>query len=191
MKKIAIFASGNGSNAQRIAEYFNDNEDVEISMILSNNKNAFVLERANNLNIASFVFTRDDLYQSDKIIRILEEKSIDLIVLAGFLWLVPANLIKAFPNRIINIHPALLPKYGGKGFYGSRVHEAVLKNNDKESGISIHYVNEKYDDGQIIFQAKCPVEKNDTSESLAHKIHQLEYKYYPGVIENLLLADYQ
>ncbi len=189
MYKIAIFASGNGSNTQRIAEYFNEHPFVEISLILSNNKNAYVLERAKKFNIQSITFTRDDFYQSGKVLRLLKEKNINLIVLAGFLWLVPESMIREFPDKIINIHPALLPQYGGKGFYGDGVHQAVLDNNDKESGISIHYVNEKYDEGQVIFQAKCLVKADDTTETLAQRIHQLEYKYYPRVIENLLVKD--
>lgn len=186
MKNIALFASGSGSNAENIALWFQNRSDVSIRFILSNKKDAFVLQRARKLNIPAMVFNREQFYQTDEILDILRKNSIDLIVLAGFLWLVPGNILKAFPNRIINIHPALLPKYGGKGFYGSIVHEAVIQSGDKESGITIHYVNEIYDAGQIIFQARCPVDPSDTPETLAQKVHQLEYAYYPLVIEKLL-----
>ena len=186
MKQIAIFASGSGTNAQRIATYFKDSDKVKINRIYSNKPDAYVLNRAKNLNIPTTVFTRDDFYHTDKILNQLIKEKTDLIVLAGFLWLVPDNILIAFPDRIINIHPALLPKYGGKGMYGNRVHEAVISSGDKKSGITIHYVNERYDEGKIIFQATCPVVPDDTPETLAAKVHQLEYKYYPEVIENIL-----
>ncbi|WP_372641237.1 phosphoribosylglycinamide formyltransferase [Ancylomarina sp.] len=186
MKRIAIFASGSGSNAENIAHYFKSNPEVEISIILSNKKDAFVLERANKLNIPSQSFTRNDFYESNAIIDLLKNKKIDLIVLAGFLWLVPGSLIKAYPNAIVNIHPALLPNYGGKGMYGMNVHNAVIANKDKESGITIHIVNEKYDDGETILQAKCQIEENDTAEDLANKIHDLEYEHFPRAVENYL-----
>jgi phosphoribosylglycinamide formyltransferase-1 len=187
MKNIAIFASGSGSNAENIAQWFMNRTDVSIRLILSNKKDAYVLERAKKFNIPTLVFSREQFYQTGSVLDILQENNIHLIVLAGFLWLVPDNILKAFPNRIINIHPALLPKYGGKGFYGSIVHEAVIRSGDPESGITIHYVNEIYDAGQIIFQARCPVEPDDTPESLAHKVHELEYKFFPAVIEKLLI----
>ncbi|MGM0532682.1 MAG: phosphoribosylglycinamide formyltransferase [Bacteroidota bacterium] len=186
MKKIAIFASGSGSNAENIVRYFENHKNIKVNLILSNKKNAYVLERAKKFNIPSYVFTKDELYNTNKIKNLLLNKNIDLIVLAGFLLLVPEHLIKAFPNRIINIHPALLPKYGGKGMYGDRVHQKVLENGDKESGITIHYVNEKYDEGQIIHQSKFTVEADDHIEDIAQKAHELEYKHYPGVIEQLL-----
>jgi phosphoribosylglycinamide formyltransferase 1 len=190
MKKIAIFASSSGTNAQRIAEYFSLKPDVAITRIYCNNPDAFVLTRATNLNIPSFLFNKYDFYQTDVILNQLLSDQTDLIVLAGFLWLVPSNILSAFNNRIINIHPALLPKYGGKGMYGHHVHQAVIACGDKESGISIHYVNEKYDDGDIIFQARCKIEVGETEESLALKIHELEYKYFAEIIERVLLSLY-
>jgi phosphoribosylglycinamide formyltransferase-1 len=186
MKNIAIFASGSGTNAENIAAYFEHHPGIRIALILSNKPDAFVLKRAEKFSIPTFVFDRQLFYQTDEVLRILLTNRIDLIVLAGFLWLVPRNILAAFPNRIINIHPALLPKYGGKGFYGMIVHEAVIGSGDKESGITIHYVNEIYDAGQIIFQARCPVDPSDTPDSLAHKVHDLEYRYFPEVIEKLL-----
>jgi len=186
MKRIAIFASGSGSNAENIAHYFKSNPEVEISLILSNKKNAFVLERANKLNIPSQTFTRADFYETNAIVDLLENKKIDLVVLAGFLWLVPDSLIQAYPNAIVNIHPALLPNYGGKGMYGMHVHNTVIANNEKESGITIHIVNEKYDEGKTILQAKCKIEENDTAEDLANKIHELEYEHFPRAVEDYL-----
>jgi len=187
MKKIAIFASGSGTNAERIAKYFAENQHIKVSLILSNNKNAFVLDRADRLNIESVAFSKTDFYHSGNVLHILQKNAVDWVILAGFLWLVPENLIQQFPQRILNIHPALLPKYGGKGMYGARVHEAVLENHEKESGITIHFVNGRYDEGQIVFQAKCNVDKHDTPDSLAQKIHQLEYKYFPEIIEKLIM----
>lgn len=185
MKKIAIFASGSGTNAQNIIEYFAKSNTIKVDSVYSNRKDAFVLERASKMDIPSFLIGRDAFYASDEFPRMLKEREIDLIVLAGFLWLVPENLIREF--KIINIHPALLPRYGGKGMYGTKVHQAVIENGDAESGITIHYVNQIYDDGQIIFQAKCRVEKEDTPEVLAARIHKLEYRYYPEIIEKILL----
>ncbi|HOW24215.1 MAG TPA: phosphoribosylglycinamide formyltransferase [Bacteroidales bacterium] len=187
MKNIAIFASGSGTNAENIASYFKGSPQVCIRLILTNRPDAYVVKRAEKFGIPTFVFNRRQFYQTEDVLNILKENRISLIVLAGFLWLVPDHILKAYPNRIINIHPALLPKYGGKGFYGSVVHEAVIRSGDTESGITIHYVNEIYDSGQIIFQARCAVEPGDTPESLARKVHQLEYTYFPGVIEELLL----
>ncbi len=187
MKKIAVFASGSGSNAQAIAEYFKNHNYIQVTCILSNRNDAYVLERAKQLNIPSYVFNREDFYNTKSVLKILQEYHIDFIVLAGFMWLVPEYLITAFPNRIVNIHPALLPKYGGKGMYGQYVHQAVIEHGEKESGITIHYVNEKYDEGNIIFQERCRVEPDDTPETLARRIHELEYKNYPNVIENLLM----
>ncbi len=186
MKNIAIFASGSGTNAENIIQFFKNKENIEVKLILSNKKDAYVIKRAENHNIPVILFNKDTLYNSNDLLIILNEFNIDLIVLAGFLWLMPQNLIKAYPDKIINIHPALLPKYGGKGMYGRYVHEAVLKNKDIESGITIHYVNEIYDEGIIIFQAKCPVYNTDTPEILAKRIHKLEYEYFPKVIEELL-----
>ena len=187
MKKVVLFASGNGTNVERIAEYFAESPRVEVSMVFTNNPRAGVLKRALKAGLPSLVFSRDDFYRTSKIIDRLKEINPDLIVLAGFLWLVPDELIKAFPRKIINIHPALLPKYGGKGMYGGYVHQAVIGNGEKESGITIHYVNEKYDDGQIIFQSSFKLSENETPQSLAEKIHRQEYEHFPKVIERLLL----
>jgi len=185
-KHIAIFASGSGSNAENISRFFHSHPDAEISLFLTNKPDALVNERAKKLGIPCHIFNREDFYQSESVLDELKKYNIDLIVLAGFLWLIPSNLLSNFPGRIINIHPALLPKYGGKGMYGARVHQAVIENHEKESGITIHYVNEEYDAGDIIFQAKCPVNKNDTADSLAGKVHELEYKHFPSVIESVV-----
>ncbi|MCB2207187.1 MAG: phosphoribosylglycinamide formyltransferase [Bacteroidetes bacterium] len=189
MKRIAIFASGNGTNAERIMAYFSTNNAVEIRLVLTNNPNAGVLQRAKKFGVATLIFTREELYKSDKVVDTLLNKEIDLVVLAGFLWLVPSSILKQFPDRIINIHPALLPKYGGKGMFGHHVHEAVIANKEKQSGITIHYVNEHYDEGNIIFQATCDISNGDTSDSLASKIHKLEYAHFPVVIEKLISAN--
>lgn len=187
-KRIAIFASGSGSNAENIYNYFKGNSELEISLILTNNAEAKVIERATRLNIAIEIFDRNTFYQTTKIVDLLKNKQIDLVVLAGFLWLIPEQLVKAFPDKIINIHPALLPKYGGKGMYGDKVHETVIANHEKESGITIHFVNERYDEGNIIFQAKCEVLPTDNSSDLAQKIHSLEYQHFPVVIARLLFT---
>lgn len=187
MYKIAIFASGSGSNAENIALYFKDNPVAEVGLILTNKADAFVLERAKKLAVESVVFYSEQL-KSGELVSLLKDKNIDFIVLAGFLLKIPENLIAAFPNKIINIHPALLPKYGGKGMYGDAVHKAVIANKEKESGITIHYINEHYDEGAIIFQEKCTVSETDTYEEVAHKIHQLEYEHFPRVIEEVLEA---
>lgn len=186
MKKIIILASGSGSNAENIVKYFNIYNDAEVSLIMSNNENAYVLERAKLLGIKSSHFTKADFSNSNVVLNILKQENPDLIVLAGFLWLIPENIVNAFQDKIINIHPALLPKYGGKGMYGDNVHKAVVENNEKESGITIHYVNKKYDEGNIIFQASCEVLPNDTFEDVAEKVHKLEYEHFPKVIHQLL-----
>ncbi len=186
MKKIVIFASGSGSNAEQIVSYFKDNEQVTVSLILSNNPKAGVLERAKRLQIPSIVFDRQAFYHSEVVLDIVKTLQPDLIVLAGFLWKFPENIIHQFPNKIVNIHPSLLPKYGGKGMYGNFVHQAVIDNHETESGITIHYVNENYDEGAIIFQAKTQINANDTPETLAQKIHQLEYAHFPEVVASLL-----
>lgn len=186
MPNLALFASGNGSNVQRITEYFSGDPHIGVDLILTNNPHAYVLERARNLKIPSVVFNRKEFYESNYVADILTVQNISHIVLAGFLWLIPWNILSAFQGKILNIHPALLPKYGGKGMYGSRVHKAVIESGDAESGITIHYVNEKYDEGQIIFQSRCPVTPGDTPETLAEKIHQLEYRYFPEVIESVI-----
>ena len=187
MKKIAIFASGSGTNAENIYKYFSDKPNITIELILSNKKDAFVLKRAEKYNIKSVIFNRKHLYQTNYVLDILKAHKIDLLVLAGFLLLIPENIINSFSNKIINIHPALLPKYGGKGMYGDKVHRAVIENKESESGITIHYVNDKYDEGNIIFQEKFNIASNETVESLATKIHKLEYKYFPKIIEKILL----
>jgi phosphoribosylglycinamide formyltransferase-1 len=186
MKRLAIFASGNGSNAQAIAEYFSESSDARIVLILTNRKDAFVIERAKALNIPVRVFNRIDFYETEVITQLMIDEQIDLIVLAGFLWLLPPSLIHAFPNRIINIHPALLPNYGGKGMYGGKVHSAVIAAGEKESGISIHFVDEHYDQGQVIFQARCTIEADDTPDTLAAKIHALEYAHFAVTIHQIL-----
>jgi len=186
MKRIAIFASGSGSNAQHLTEYFRNNGNAEVCAIYCNNPKAFVIERAAKLDVPLVLFGRNDFYNHNTILNDLKSRNIDLIVLAGFLWLIPSAILKEFDRRIINIHPALLPKYGGKGMYGSAVHEAVVGNNEKESGITIHLIDEVYDRGDILLQAKCAVTNEDTPESLAHKVHSLEYEYFPKVIEEYL-----
>ncbi|HPE76835.1 MAG TPA: phosphoribosylglycinamide formyltransferase [Draconibacterium sp.] len=186
VKNIALFASGSGTNVENIIKYFSDNELVKVDSVWSNNPMAFALERAKRFNIDAFVFTKDEFRTTNKVIEELKKRSIDLIVLAGFLWLIPVNLIQNFP--IVNIHPALLPKYGGKGMYGMKVHQAVFDNREKESGITIHYVNEKYDEGEIIFQAKCEILSTDCADDVALKVHDLEYRYFPEIIEKVLLG---
>ncbi len=185
MKKIAIFASGNGTNAKKIIDHFKNSDVIKVSLIVCNNPNAGVLKIANEKNIPILLVEKNEFLDSGYI-KELNNYGIDFIVLAGFLWKLPVILIKAFQGKIINIHPALLPSYGGKGMYGNAVHEAVIRAGEKQSGITIHYVDEIYDNGEIIFQATCPVEENDTAESLAQKIHLLEHRYYPQEIEKLL-----
>lgn len=192
MHHIAIFASGSGSNAENIIRHFESankskaaSEAVEISMILCNHPGAYVIQRAANLGVPCRLFTREDL-DSGRVTGWLEQAGIDFIVLAGFLWKIPDDMISHWPEAIVNIHPALLPKHGGKGMFGSHVHEAVVADGDKESGITIHYVNGCYDSGDIIFQAKCPVLPQDSPEDVAKKVHALEYEHFPKVIESLL-----
>ncbi|MDN6279375.1 MAG: phosphoribosylglycinamide formyltransferase [Psychroflexus sp.] len=185
-KKIVIFASGNGTNAVNIFNYFSSIDDIEVSHIFSNNRKAKVLERANTLGITPVYFDKSALLNSDDILILLDEIKPDLIVLAGFLLKIPQKIIEAFPHKIINIHPSLLPKYGGKGMYGSKVHEAVIANKEAKSGISIHYVNPVYDDGEIVSQHEIIVTEDDTPDNLADKIHQLEYTHFPKVIHKIL-----
>jgi phosphoribosylglycinamide formyltransferase-1 len=188
MIRIAVFASGSGTNAQRITEYFRERPRfISVELILSNRKDAFVLERAKNLGVPSVTFSRQEFYESNLIPDLLKQYAIDYVVLAGFLWLVPDSVLKAFPDKILNIHPALLPAYGGKGMFGMRVHETVISQHDKESGITVHLVNSRYDEGNILFQAKCTISETETPESLAQKIHGLEYEYFPRVIEHYIL----
>ena len=185
-KRIAIFASGSGSNAQKIMEHFKRHAEAEVVLILTNNPSAYVLQRADNFEIPSHIFTRQEFYDTDDVIRMLKTLQVDLIVLAGFLWLVPPDLLQAFPNKIINLHPALLPKYGGKGMYGDNVHKAILANNEEESGITIHFASEQFDEGEIIHQSKFKIEPGDNLEMVKFKGQQLEHQYFPKVIENLL-----
>lgn len=185
-KKIVILASGSGSNAERIITYFKSNKLAQVSLVVTNNPSAGVLERCKRLKVPTLVVSREDFYSNHQIVRRLATEQPDLIVLAGFLWLVPKSLIQAFPRQIINIHPALLPKYGGKGMYGQYVHEAVVANQESKSGITIHFVNESYDEGDIIYQAETCLTKEDTPGTLAGKIHQLEYQHFPLVIQQVL-----
>ena len=183
-QRIAIFASGNGSNAEAIINHFSGNEN-EISLILSNNADAFVLERAKNHGIPSIIFSGSEL-KTGKVLADLQAHNTNFIVLAGFMKLVPPTIVAAYPNRIVNIHPALLPKYGGKGMFGMNVHTAVIEAKEKESGITIHYVNEHYDEGNTIFQAECEVLPDDSPSDLAERIHVLEHTHFPKVIANLV-----
>ena len=183
--RIALFASGSGSNAENIVHYFSHNPGFSFPLIISNKPDAYIHSRAKQLNIPSFTFSREDFTDGEKILSLLELYNIDCIVLAGFLLKIPQSLILAFPQKIINIHPALLPKHGGKGMYGMKVHQAVSETGDTESGITIHYVNSNYDEGSIIFQTTCPVFPSDTPETIAEKVHALEYEYFPKVIEDI------
>ena len=187
MLNIAIFASGSGTNAENIIKYFSTKNMARVTLVLSNKREAFVLKRAATHNVKSIFFEYNDFYVTEQVLQHLLKNNIDFIVLAGFLWLVPENILSKYQNRIINIHPALLPRYGGKGMYGEKVHEAVIRNKDPESGITIHYVNQYYDEGNIIFQARCKVDSSDTPETLAVKVHALEYEYFPKVIEDLIV----
>lgn len=186
MKQIAIFASGTGTNTANIIHYFRDHQTIKISLIVSNKPDAGVLAIAGKEKIPTLILEKEAFFRGGSYVDDLREKGIDLVVLAGFLWKVPPALVKAFPGRIINIHPALLPKYGGKGMYGRYVHEAVLAAEETESGITIHFVDEHYDNGQVIFQARVLVEPGDTPDSLAQKIHQLEYYHFPRIIEEVI-----
>lgn len=181
--RLALFASGSGTNAEEIMKHFADHPAAEVCLLLSNNADAFALQRAKKFDVPTFVFNRVQFRESDVVLEQLKKNRITHLVLAGFLWLVPENLVRNFPHRILNIHPALLPKFGGKGMYGMKVHEAVKAAGETETGITIHEVNEKYDEGKIIFQARCALTPSDTPESIAQKIHQLEYEHFPNVIE--------
>jgi phosphoribosylglycinamide formyltransferase 1 len=187
MNKIAIFASGNGTNAENIINYFKNHANIRVSLVLSDKKDAFVLERARKLKVAVKVFNRQEFYESTSVDKLLEDMQIDFIVLAGFLLLIPERLLIKFKGKMVNIHPALLPKYGGKGMYGMKVHEAVAINKDKESGISIHFVDPIYDNGQIIFQKSFKIKEGEGAEEIAQRVHKLEYEFYPKVIEKLIL----
>ncbi len=191
MKQIALFASGSGSNAENIAVHFVDDAAVDVSLLLTNNPKSGVIDRARRgfgceRHVPVLLFDRPTFYQTNRITEILRQQRIDLIVLAGFMWLMPADLVRAFPGRIVNIHPALLPKFGGKGMYGHFVHEAVVAAGETQSGITIHFVNEQYDEGQIIFQASCPVLPTDTPEHVARRVQALEHAHYPRVVADVL-----
>ena len=189
MKRIAIFASGSGSNAEKIIERLAPLSEVEVSLILSNNYKAGVIERARRHKIPVFLFDRSTFYDTQKVAQLLQNQQIDWVVLAGFMWLIPEYLVEAFPGKIVNIHPALLPKFGGKGMYGHHVHQAVVAAQEKQSGITIHFVNQHYDEGQIIFQASCVVADTDTPASLEAKIHALEHAHYPEVVKQLIFNE--
>lgn len=186
-KNIAIFASGSGSNAECLTSYFTDSKHINVALFLTNNQDAGVISRGLRLSIPSVIFSKNTFNKTDKIVSLLLNQQIDYVILAGFLWLIPENLLAAFPNKIINIHPALLPKYGGKGMWGHHVHETVVRNKEKESGITIHLVNEAYDEGQIIFQASCPITTDDSPSDVANKVQQLEHEHFPKVVENFIL----
>lgn len=186
MKKIAVFASGSGSNAEALVHFFKDRKDARVAMIVCNNPQAGVVERAHRLRIPLVMVSKRVLYEDQSLLYTLRQEGIDALVLAGFLWLVPAYLIQAYPQRIVNLHPALLPAFGGKGMYGIKVHEAVIAAGEKESGISIHLVNEHYDKGQLLAQFRTPIAAGETVESLAEKIHQLEHRYFPETVATWL-----
>jgi len=185
--RIAIFASGSGTNAEEILKYFQQHKSIEVVMLLSNNPSAYALERAKKYDVPGTVFTRSQFRETEEVLNLIKKNNVTHLVLAGFMWLVPDNLVKAFPGRIINIHPALLPKFGGKGMYGMHVHEAVKAAGEKETGITIHEVNERYDEGKILFQANCAVAPTDTPEEIANKVHSLEHQHYPNVIEGWVI----
>jgi phosphoribosylglycinamide formyltransferase-1 len=187
MINVAVFASGSGTNAENLIRYFNGHPEIKVCLVLSNRPDAFVLERAKKLHVPAISFSRDDFYHTDKVLQLLSDYQIVRLVLAGFLWLVPDNLLKAFPKHIVNIHPALLPRYGGKGMYGRHVHEAVVANGETTTGITIHQVDAEYDKGEILFQAQCPVVPDDTPETVAAKVHELEYRYFPECVERWCL----
>lgn len=186
--RVAVFASGSGTNAEEIFKYFKDHPAIEVVLLMTNNASAYALERAKKYHVKSAVFNRTQFLDGEVVRRQLQESGVTHIVLAGFLWLIPSYLLNDFPNRIINIHPALLPKYGGKGMYGARVHEAVRTAGDRETGITIHLVNEHYDEGRILFQGKCDIGENYSPEEIAACVHKLEYEHYPRVIEQWILG---
>lgn len=186
--RIAIFASGSGTNAEAIFNYFKNHSSIEIVLLLSNNSEAYALVRAKKYGVETKIFNRTQFRESEIVLSWLNEAKITHVVLAGFLWLIPEYLVRAFPDHIVNIHPALLPKYGGKGMYGMKVHEAVKAAHETVTGITIHKVNERYDDGQILFQATCEVSPLDTADQIAEKIHRLEHSHYPRVIEQWIVS---
>ncbi|WCO01810.1 phosphoribosylglycinamide formyltransferase [Psychroserpens ponticola] len=186
MKRIVIFASGSGTNAENLIKFFHNRENISVIQVFTNNPHAKVLDRAKKLKVSALSFNKIAFTETNDILNALKSIQPDLIVLAGFLWKFPKHILEKFPNKVINIHPALLPKYGGKGMYGMYVHEAIVKNNEKETGITIHFVNEHYDEGAIIFQAKCKVNVSDSAQDVANKIHKLEMEHFPKVVEKLL-----
>lgn len=186
MKRIVIFASGSGSNAENLIKFFHNSDNASVIQVLTNNPHAKVLERAKRLKVSALSFNRIAFSKTDDVLNVLKASQPDLIVLAGFLWKFPEFILNAFPNKVINVHPALLPKYGGKGMYGMRVHETVVANKETKTGITIHYVNENYDEGATIFQAECDVLATDTAEDVAAKIHELEMEHFPKVVEKLI-----
>jgi phosphoribosylglycinamide formyltransferase 1 len=187
LKKIAIFASGSGSNARKIMEYFSRHEQIRAALVLSNKADAPVLEKARQLGVPALAFNRTSFYETGDVVQALLSAGIDWVVLAGFLWLVPRELIQAYPGRIVNIHPALLPKFGGKGMYGSFVHQAVVDAGERETGITIHLIDEHYDRGETVFQARCSVEAGDTPEDVSRKVQVLEHTHFAPVLERLIL----
>ena len=186
MKRVVIFASGSGSNAENLIKFFHNSDNASVIQVLTNNPHAKVLDRCKKLKVSALSFNRIAFSKSEDVLNILKASQPDLIVLAGFLWKFPEFILHEFENKVINIHPALLPKYGGKGMYGKFVHEAVVANKETETGITIHYVNENYDEGAIIFQAKCEVQSSDSAEDVAKKIHELEMEHFPKVVNDLL-----
>ncbi|MEP5339046.1 MAG: phosphoribosylglycinamide formyltransferase [Algibacter sp.] len=186
MKRIVIFASGGGTNAENLIKFFHNRENASVIQVLTNNPHAKVLDRAKELKVSALSFNRMAFTKTDDVLNIVKAAKPDLIVLAGFLWKFPDAILNAFPNKVINVHPALLPKFGGKGMYGMHVHEAVVTNKEIETGITIHYVNEHYDEGAIIFQAKCDVTPTDSADDVAAKIHELEMEHFPKVVDKLL-----
>ena len=187
--KIAIFCSGSGSNAQKIIEYFQNRQDIKVAVLMANKADAYALKRAESFNIPTWVFNRNDFYNTELVLEELKKYEVEYIILAGFLWLIPENLISNFPDKMINIHPALLPKFGGKGMFGMHVHNAVVENKESESGITIHYVNKRYDEGNIIFQASCSLAPTDTAEDVAKKVQVLEHEHFPRIIEEVIKKD--
>ena len=186
MKRVVIFASGSGSNAENLIKFFHNSDNASVVQVLTNNPHAKVLDRCKRLKVSALSFNRIAFTQTEDVLNILKASQPDLIILAGFLWKFPENILKAFPNKVINIHPALLPKYGGKGMYGMHVHQAVLENKEEETGITIHYVNENYDEGAFVFQKTVSVIDCITPEQIAEKVHQLEHEFFPVVIASLL-----
>ena len=186
MKRIVIFGSGSGTNAENLIKFFQNSDNASVVQVLTNNPHAKVLDRCKTLGVSALSFNKISITKTNDVLNILKASKPDLIILAGYLWKFPENILNEFPNKVINVHPALLPSYGGKGMYGMFVHEAVVANKETETGITIHYVNEHYDEGAIIFQAKCKVLPTDTAEDVAAKIHELEMEHFPKVVEELL-----